>query len=62
MGIELTLSEHLQKYFGFDRFKGQQEDVIKSVLNGRDTFVLMPTGGGKSVCFQIPAIMKVHIS
>ncbi len=57
MGIEYVLTEHLQKHFGFDRFKGQQEDVIKSVLNGKDTFVLMPTGGGKSLCYQLPALI-----
>ncbi len=57
MEIEYKLTELLQKYFGFDRFKGQQEEVIKSVLNGSDTFVLMPTGGGKSLCYQLPALI-----
>ena len=57
MGVDYKLNEHLQKYFGFDRFKGQQEAVIKSVLDGYDTFVLMPTGGGKSLCYQLPALI-----
>ena len=52
-----NLTEALKKYFGFDKFKGDQEAIIKNVLAGRDTFVLMPTGGGKSLCYQLPSLL-----
>ncbi len=51
------LTDYLQKYFGFDRFKGEQEGAILSVLNGNNTFILMPTGGGKSLIYQLPALI-----
>ncbi len=52
-----NLTEALKKYFGFDKFKGDQEAIIQNVLSGRDTFVLMPTGGGKSLCYQLPSLL-----
>src|ERR1041385_6718393 len=54
----LTLTEQLQKYFGFNKFKGHQEAIINSILSGKDTFVIMPTGGGKSLCYQLPALIS----
>jgi len=52
------LAGHLQKHFGFNSFKEPQEEIINSLLAGRDTFVIMPTGGGKSLCYQLPAIIS----
>ena len=55
---ESTLQEALQKYFGYEQFKGEQEQIIRNVLDGNNTFVIMPTGGGKSMCYQLPALMS----
>ncbi|EMQ95327.1 ATP-dependent DNA helicase RecQ [Xanthomarina gelatinilytica] len=56
--IEKDLHKALKTYFGFSKFKGLQEEVIKSILSGNHTFVIMPTGGGKSLCYQLPALMQ----
>ena len=53
----MNLTAELKKYFGFDKFKGDQEAIVKNVLDGKDTFVLMPTGGGKSLCYQLPSLL-----
>jgi ATP-dependent DNA helicase RecQ len=53
-----SLFDNLQNFFGFDNFKGEQEAIITNILEGNDTFVIMPTGGGKSMCYQLPALMS----
>ena len=55
---EIDIHKELKKYFGFSQFKGLQEQVIKSILNHENTFVIMPTGGGKSLCYQLPALVQ----
>lgn len=57
MNQEVNLTEKLKQYFGFDKFKGDQEAIIRNLLEGKNTFVLMPTGGGKSLCYQLPSLI-----
>ena len=55
--MEVDLTKELKRYFGFDNFKGDQEAIIRNLMAGNDTFVLMPTGGGKSLCYQLPSLL-----
>lgn len=55
---EIDIHKELKKYFGFNQFKGLQEQVIKAILAKENTFVIMPTGGGKSLCYQLPALVQ----
>ena len=57
MTDKINLTEALKKYFGFDKFKGDQEAIISSLMEGKNVFVLMPTGGGKSLCYQLPSLL-----
>ena len=57
MTTNVNLNEQLKRYFGFDKFKSDQEAIIRSLLEGHNVFVLMPTGGGKSLCYQLPSLI-----
>ncbi|MBM3455577.1 MAG: DEAD/DEAH box helicase, partial [Bacteroidetes bacterium] len=55
--VEVDITSALRSYFGFGHFRGEQEKIIKNLLSGRNSFVIMPTGGGKSMCYQLPALL-----
>ena len=56
------LHKYLKEIFGFNNFKGKQEEIIKNLLNNQDSLVIMPTGGGKSMCYQLPALISDGLS
>jgi ATP-dependent DNA helicase RecQ len=58
----IDLNGHLNHFFGFNKFKGEQEAIIRNILDGKDTFVIMPTGGGKSMCYQLPALISEGVA
>jgi ATP-dependent DNA helicase RecQ len=60
--VRFDLHKKLEEYFGFTKFKGTQEKAIESILAGHDTFVIMPTGGGKSLCYQLPAMVSEGVA
>ena len=60
--LQMTPSETLQKYWGYDSFRSRQEDIVLAALDGRDVLAILPTGGGKSICFQVPALMREGIA